>query len=70
MKYNYSESNLEFDKLVSVMKADNSMKIKINAYTDNIDSVEYNKKLSLKRAESRAPLYTTTLYSKVLDQTE
>lgn len=52
------------------MKADNSMKIKINAYTDNIDSVEYNKKLSLKRAESRAPLYTTTLYSKVLDQTE
>ena len=51
-EYDYSGSNPELDKLISVMKADNSIRIKVNAYTDNIGSVEYNKKLSLQRAES------------------
>ena len=42
----------EIKKIALAMKANPKMRIEIDGYTDNIGSKEYNKKLSLERAEA------------------
>jgi OOP family OmpA-OmpF porin len=46
------ESFLELDRLVTLLKKSNTMKIEISANTDNTGTEEYNDKLSIKRAEA------------------
>ncbi|MFA7081508.1 MAG: OmpA family protein [Bacteroidales bacterium] len=48
----YSQPNLELDKLVEVMKQNPNVKISIDAYTDNVGSPEFNQILSEKRAKA------------------
>lgn len=46
------ESNATLDKLVDMMKAAPTMKIRVSGHSDNIGSVDANKRLSLQRANS------------------
>ena len=47
-----SESSLELDQLVSVLKKNKGLKIEIGGHTDNVGSVEVNQKLSIDRAKA------------------
>lgn len=48
----YSKSNSELDKLVEVLKQNSNIKISIEAFTDNVGSVEFNQALSEIRAKA------------------
>jgi outer membrane protein OmpA-like peptidoglycan-associated protein len=51
-KFDYSQPDLELDKLTEVMKEHPNMKIQIFAYTDKVSSAEFNQVLSEKRAKT------------------
>jgi len=46
--------NNTLDKLIERMKGDNSLKVEIDGHTDHVGPAEYNKKLSLRRANAVA----------------
>lgn len=46
------ESQVELEKVFNIMQKNPSVTIEVTGHTDNIGSVKYNQKLSLKRAES------------------
>ena len=48
----YSNPNPELDKLVEEMKQNADVKISIEAFTDQVGSVEFNKALSQRRAKA------------------
>lgn len=46
------ESTIELENLLALLKENTKMKIEISGHTDNVGSVQYNKKLSESRAQS------------------
>jgi OOP family OmpA-OmpF porin len=54
------ESFLELNRLVKIMKGNNTMKIKVSGHTDNVGKEEYNDQLSIRRAEAVVNYLTTT----------
>jgi outer membrane protein OmpA-like peptidoglycan-associated protein len=51
-KDNYSQPDLELDRLAKVMADNPNMKIRIFAYTDNVSSAAFNQALSERRARA------------------
>ncbi|MDH7516294.1 MAG: OmpA family protein [Bacteroidota bacterium] len=47
-----SESKPEIDRLIALLEASPSMRVQLNGHTDNVGTVEYNRKLSENRANA------------------